>query len=244
MDLTHAKVLITGGSRGIGYATARLLLARGARVAIVARDPARLQQAAADLPGAVPLAGDVRREADVTQFVAAAIRAMGGLNVLVNNAGFGYIAPLAELQAVAFRRVWETNVLGAALCAREASRYFLAQRYGHIVNVGSTSATKANPGASPYVATKHALRGMTESWRGELRAHNIRVMLVNPSEVMTDFAAHRETPQGRQAITYTDAEQQTKLRAEEIATIIVDLLALDDRALVTEATVFATNPQR
>ena len=242
MQLKEAKVLVTGGNSGIGAAIARHLAAAGARVVVAGRNADTLG-AVAETDGITALRADVSREEEVVRLVSEAHAAMGGLNVLINNAGYGYGAPLLQLEAAPFRDVFAVNVLGAALCAREAARIFVEQRYGNIVNVASTAALKGSPNASPYVATKFALRGMTESWRAELRPYNVRVMLVNPSEVMTPFAARMERPDGPQKKHYSDQERATKLRADEIAHTVVSMLAMDDRGFITEATVFATNPQ-
>ena len=245
MQLSDVKALVTGGTSGIGLATAHALRRAGAGVVVAGRDPGRLERATA-ATGAFGVRADVRQEPDVTRMFNVARERLGGLDVLVNNAGFGYVAPLVDVDPARFEEVWRTNVLGAMLCAREAARHFAEQRRGAIVNVGSTSALRGAAGASPYAATKFALRGMTEAWRRELRGAGVRVMLVNPSEVMTSFAANRVGPDGEAggggAGGYSEAERLTKLRGEEIAQAIVGLIALDDRALVTEVEVWATNP--
>jgi 3-oxoacyl-[acyl-carrier protein] reductase len=243
MTISNAKVLITGGNSGIGMATASLLKEAGAQVVIAGRNREKLEEAARALHISF-VQGDVTNEKDVVKMIAEANQQMNGLNVLINNAGYGYIAPLIEIDPIQFEQVWRTNVYGAMLVAKEAIKIFIANNYGNIINIASTSAIKGNPNASPYAATKFALRGMTEAWRDELRPHNIRVMLVNPSEVMTSFASNRVNNKGERVDkAYTQNEQQTKLRGEEIAAVIKSLLQLDDRAFVTETTVFATNPK-
>ncbi len=241
MNIKDAKVLITGGNSGIGKATAKLLKDKGAQVIISGRNETTLQATAKELDIAY-IKADVTQENQVNLMVEKAKQKMGGLNVLVNNAGYGYISKLVDIEGDKFIDQFKTNILGATLCARESAKHFVAQEYGNIINIGSTSSLKGSPTASPYVATKFALRGMTESWRNELRPHNIRVMQVNPSEVMTGFADNRvdNNPNEKQ---YTEAEQQTKLRGEEIAHTITSLLEMDDRGFITEATVFATNPK-
>ena len=242
MQLKDAKVIITGGTSGIGLATAKLLKEEGASVTIAGRDQVKLDKAVKEL-GVYGIVADVTSEEDVERMVTEAERKMNGVNVLINNAGFGYIAPLLEVNAQLFEQVWKTNVLGATLSAKAAAKIFVKQNYGNIINIASTSALKGNATASPYAATKFALRGMTESWREELRKYNVRVMLVNPSEVMTSFAENRVTVTGQHAKQYTEKEQQSKLRGDEIAHTIKSLLSMDDRGFVTEVTVFATNPQ-
>ncbi|WP_109438445.1 MULTISPECIES: SDR family oxidoreductase [Aquimarina] len=241
MNIKDAKVLITGGNSGIGKATAKLLKEKGAKVIISGRNEATLQETANEL-NIDYIKADVTSETEVKQMVEAAKDKMDGLNVLVNNAGYGYISKLVDIEADKFTDQFKTNILGAALCAKESAKHFVTKEYGNIINIGSTSSLKGSPTASPYVATKFALRGMTESWRNELRPHNIRVMQVNPSEVMTSFADNRVD--NNQAVKqYTEVEQQTKLRGEEIAHTITSLLEMDDRGFITEATVFATNPK-
>lgn len=234
MKLENAKALVTGGSSGIGLATARLLREAGASVVISGRDQARLDRAAAEI-GATAIRADVSDEAQVEKLVAGAVEALGGYNVLVNNAGFGAFAPLVEQSAEDFRRVWETNVLGAMLVARESARHFARENYGNIVNIASTAGHRGFPNGTAYVATKFALSGMTECWRAELRRHNVRVMLVNPSEVLTEF--------GERAGHKKKEPNPTKLHAEDLGGLIVDLLAMEDRGFVTDATVWATNPR-
>jgi 3-oxoacyl-[acyl-carrier protein] reductase len=243
MNLSEAKVLITGGNSGIGLATAASLIEAGAQVVITGRDEAKLKAAAATL-GVHYIQGDVTDEADVVGMVVGANEKLGGLNVLINNAGYGYMASLTEIDPVQFEQVWRTNVLGAMLVAKQAAKLFKENDYGCIINIASTAALKGGANVSPYNATKFALRGMTEAWRDELRPHNIRVMLVNPSEVITNFASNRVDKDGNSVEkTYTENEHASKLRGEEIAAVIKSLIGLDDRTLITETTVFATNPK-
>ena len=233
MKLSDAKALVTGGSSGIGRDVARLLIDQGAKVAICGRNEARLREAAGAL-GVTALPGDVSVEADAVRMVREVIDAFGDYNVLVNNAGIGGFAPLLETTADGMRGVWEVNVLGATLVARESARHFVRRQYGNIINIGSTAGLRAGPGGSAYASTKFALRALTESWRAELRTHNVRVMLLNPSEVVTEFA-------GRTGDTQQD--NPSKLRPPELAHAVAAMLTMEDRGFIPELSVWATNPK-
>lgn len=233
MTLRDATVLVTGGTRGIGRAIAATLVGAGARVAVTGRDRARLAAAARDL-GARAIEADVSIEADVRRTMDEVLRAFGHLDVLVNNAGFGIFKPLVEMDRRDVEAVFATNVIGAMLMAREAAKHFIARGRGHLVNIGSTAALRGAPNGTAYYASKFALRGMTECWRAELRAHNIRVFLINPSEVQTGFgAAAGRAPK---------PENPTKLRGEEVAHMVKAVLEMDDRGFTPELAIFATNP--
>ncbi len=232
MKLEGAKALITGGSEGIGRAIAEAFVAKGAHVAITGRRADVLERAAAEI-GAEAIAGDVGEEADAVRTVATFVERHGRLDVLVNNAGIGYSAPLTEIDTERFLEVFRTNVTGAMLMGREAAKQFVRQGGGHLVNISSTSGVKGGRGGTAYSASKFALKGMTECWRDELRRHDVRVILVNPSEVLTDFAAKL----GRE-----QAASEKKLRPREIADAVVGVLEIDDRGFVPELSVFATNP--
>jgi 3-oxoacyl-[acyl-carrier protein] reductase len=164
---------------------------------------------------------------------AAVVETFGGIDILVNNAGFGRFAPLVEQDVESFEAVFRTNVTGAMVMAREAARHFVAQESGHLINVSSTSGVYGGKGATAYSGSKFALRGMTECWRAELRPHNVRVMLVNPSEVQTPFF---------EKLGRTQELSEKKLRPDEIAAAIVGALEIDDRGFIPELSVFATNP--
>ncbi len=232
MEFKGAKIILTGGSSGIGYATAKMLVEKGARVLITGRHRERLEKAAAEI-GAIPVVADVAKEEDVENTFRQAKEQLGGLDVLINNAGIGRRKSLDELEVQDFEDIYRVNVFGAAMMAKYAARIFKEQNKGHIVNIASTAAKKGYATGSVYCSSKFALRGMTECWQAELRPHNVRVILVNPSEVTTAFAQ----PDGQER-----PEQPNKLRSEEIAHTIVSTLAMDDRGFIPEVTVFATNP--
>jgi len=232
MQISGARALVTGGSEGIGYGIAQALIERGARVAIMARRAEPLERAAREL-GALAVAGDVSIEADAVRAVETVVAAFGGLDVLINNAGIGGFAPLVEMDLDRFQQVFAVNTTGTFLMAREAARHFVRQRSGHLVNISSTSGLRGGQGSTAYSGSKFALRGMTECWREELRRHDVRVMLVNPSEVMTEI--FRKWGEER-------ARSEKKLRPKEIAHSIVGALEIDDRGFIPELSVFATNP--
>jgi 3-oxoacyl-[acyl-carrier protein] reductase len=233
VDLKKAAVLVTGGSCGIGFETARLLRERGARVAICARHGDMLESAAKQL-GALPVVADVGKEEDVQHMIQAVVKEYDDYNVLINNAGFGAFAPLVDLTADEFFRVWQTNVLGAMLVARESAHHFIGRGYGNIVNIASTAAMRGFANGSAYCSSKFALHALTECWRAELRQHNIRVMQVNPSEVQTSFGAEESKP--------VKPQNDSKLVAADVGQLIVSMLEMEDRGFVTEATLWATNP--
>lgn len=234
MNLKGATALVTGGSSGIGLAIAKTLTEAGARVAITGRDEKRLAVAGKSA-GAQPIHADVAKEADVLRTYKELFQQVDHLDILVNNAGFGVSKPLVYMDLASFEQVFATNVSGAMLMAREAAKHFIERKSGNIVNIGSTAAVRGAANGTAYYGSKFALRGMTECWRAELRQHNIRVMLVNPSEVLTDFYASAGLAQNK--------ENPTKLRGSDIAHAVRSALEMDDRGFMTELTVFATNPK-
>jgi 3-oxoacyl-[acyl-carrier protein] reductase len=234
MNLKDATALVTGGSNGIGLAIARTLIEAGAQVAITGRGQERLIAAAAAI-GAHPIHADVTHEADVLRTYEELFQRFGHLDILVNNAGFGVIKPLVEMDLASVTQVFGTNVFGAMLMAREAARHFIERQRGHIINIGSTASVRGAANGTAYYGSKFALRGMTECWRAELRPHNVRVMLVNPSEVLTDFYATAGLVQSK--------KNPTKLHGDDIAHAVRSVLEMDDRGFTTELTVFATNPK-
>jgi 3-oxoacyl-[acyl-carrier protein] reductase len=233
VNLKGATVLITGGSSGIGFAIAKTLGDAGARIAITGRDERRLTEAATTLK-ALPIRADVSNEADVARTYKEVLSKFGHLDVLINNAGSGVFKTLVEMEKSKFDAVFATNVTGAMLMAREAAKHFIDRQSGNIVNICSTASLRGAANGTAYYASKFALRGMTECWRAELRKYNVRVFLVNPSEVLTNFGAAAGLPQ---------KENPTKLRGEDIAWMIKAALEMNDRGFTPELTVFATNPK-
>ena len=233
MNLKNSVALITGGSSGIGRAIAQSLVASGARVAITGRDERKLAETAREL-GVHPIHANVAVEADVERTYRDVLQKFGDLDILVNNAGSGVFKNLVDMGKKEFEDVFATNVTGAMLMAREAAKHFVKKQRGNIVNIASTAGLRGAPNGTAYYASKFALRGMTECWRAELRKYNIRVILVNPSEVVTNFFATAGLPQ---------KANETKLRGEDIAYVVKTMLEMDDRGFAPEVSIFATNPR-
>jgi len=233
MNLKNATALITGGSSGIGFAIAKSLIEAGSRVAITGRDEKRLYKAA-EVLNAVPIRADVADENDVLRTYREVFQAFGHLDILVNNAGSGVFKKLVDLDRASFENVFATNVTGAMLMGREAAKHFIQQNRGNIINVSSTAGLRGAANGTAYYGSKFALRGMTECWRAELRQYNIRVFLLNPSEVLTSFAA---------TAGFEQKDNPTKLLGEDIAHMVKAMLEMNDRGFTPELSIFATNPK-
>jgi 3-oxoacyl-[acyl-carrier protein] reductase len=233
MNVKDSIALVTGGSSGIGKATAQMLIAKGAKVIIVSRNADKVTSVANEI-GAFPIAADVSVPADVERIFHQLQEKFGRLDILINNAGIGQgWADLTEVQLTDMQQVYSVNVFGAMMVGQAAARIFKAQRSGNIINIGSTVSLKGYAKGTVYSSSKFALRGMTQCWQDELRPFNVRVTQMNPSEVTTAFGS-------KDGIERT--EVANKLRSEEIAHQICAVLEMDNRGFVPEVTVWATNP--
>ncbi|MDP8222068.1 MAG: SDR family oxidoreductase [Candidatus Lernaella stagnicola] len=179
MDYFRDKIaLVTGGSRGVGLATARELARRGAKVAITARGEERLRRSERELIDAgahvIAVPGDVGRWEDAQRMVEETLRAFGGLDILVNNAGVSMRGAFADLTPELCRRVVDTNLLGCIYTTRAAAASLTAAG-GHVVFVSSIAGLLGLPGASIYCATKAALATLAESLRLELAEAGVHI---------------------------------------------------------------------
>ena len=230
--LSGKKVLITGGSSGIGKATAKMLTSKGAIVCITGRDKHKLDNVASEL-NAIPIYLDVSKYNQIAVKTLDAFHSMGGLDVLINNAGIGEFSKLEDIKLNQFENIFATNVFGLTMLTQEVVKFFKTQQHGTVINIGSSASTKGFPSGSVYCASKFALRGLTECWRHELRRDNIRVILVNPSEVTTAFNNKKRIERD---------EEEKKLTPKEIAHAIVSAIKMDKRGFIPELNVWATNP--
>lgn len=207
MDFRGKRVLITGGARGIGRAIAQGFAARGAQVAIgYLSDHEAARASLAGLPGGphVSFAGDVSDPAFCETLVAKTVQDLGGLDVLVNNAGIFESHPLDKVDfstwQAAWRRTLDTNLIAAANLCYCAARHMIASGGGRIVNVSSRGAFRGEPESPAYGASKAGLNAMSQSLAQRLAPHNIFVGVVAPGFVETDMAAGSLAGEGGRAI--------------------------------------------
>ncbi|MBS1846310.1 MAG: SDR family oxidoreductase [Actinobacteria bacterium] len=188
--LSGKVVAITGGARGIGKATAEALVRRGARVAIGDVDLALAEQTAAGLGGgSVATRLDVSDRASFEAFLDEAERQLGPIDVVINNAGIMPTTPFVEESEDSFRRQIEINLIGVIHGTQLAMARMIPRDSGHIVNIASQAGKTGVPGIATYSATKHAVVGLSESVRGELRGRNVEISCVMPTVVNTELTA-------------------------------------------------------
>jgi len=196
-------VVITGASSGLGEATARALAKEGAAVVLGARRADRLESLVKEITGAggkaFALATDVTDRKQVQALVDAAVKKLGGIDVLVNNAGLMPNAPLERLKVDEWDRMIDVNIKGVLYGIAAALPYMKQQKSGHIVNVSSVAGHRVRPGNAVYAATKHAVRALSEGVRLEVKPYNIRTTVISPGAVATELVDHISEPDVREA---------------------------------------------
>ncbi|MFG1193037.1 SDR family NAD(P)-dependent oxidoreductase [Xanthobacter flavus] len=191
IDLKGRVAIITGGARGIGYATAQRMLASGAEVSLWDIDAARLEEAAAELAKAGTVSTEMVELTDETSVTAAAANVVakhGKIDILVNNAGItGGNGKTWELATDVWRRVIDVNLVGPFLTSKAVVPHLLANGWGRIVNVASIAGKEGNPNASHYSASKAGLIGLTKSLGKELAQSNVLVNCITPAAARTEI---------------------------------------------------------
>jgi 3-oxoacyl-[acyl-carrier protein] reductase len=190
IDLSGRTALVTGSTRGIGRAIAESLAAAGARVAIVGRDQARSEEAAGAISAeARGFVCDVSDPASVNTLIEAVERDFGAIDILVNNAGLTRDNILFRIKDEDWDAVIDTNLRGAFVAIRAASRGMMKRRWGRIINIASVVGLVGNKGQANYAASKAGLIGMTKSVAKELASRNVLVNVVAPGYIETDMTA-------------------------------------------------------
>jgi short-subunit dehydrogenase len=193
--LSDQVIVITGATSGIGLVTARMAAARGARLVLAARNEEALRQVVSEIEAAggeaTYVVADVGREADVRHIAETAIRHFGGFDTWVNDAGVSIYGRLVEISIEDQRRLFETNFWGVVYGSRIAVEY-LRRRGGALINIGSALSDRAIPLQGIYCASKHAVKGFTDSLRMELEEEGapISVTLIKPSAIDTPYKQH------------------------------------------------------
>lgn len=239
METLRGKVaLVTGGSRGIGLAIARALVADGVQVSVTGLSDAHLSAARVKIESAGPsavetLRADVRRAEDIERAIGATVGRFGGLDILINNAGVGVFAEVADMTSSQWSEVIDTNITGIFNACRAAIPHMRKRGGGSIINISSLAGTNPFVRGAAYCASKAAVNAFSEALMQEVRYDNIRVSCVAPGSVATEFA------QGDAA-----KGADWKVAPEEVAEVVVNLLRHPARSLPSRVEIRPTRPPK
>lgn len=233
--------LVTGGTRGIGRAIAKILLLEGAAVAICGQRQETVDRTVAELAAETAgkvrgKAADVRNDEQVAELFRFVDAELGSLDVLVNNAGVGVFKSVRDLSIDEWKRTMETNLYGAFYCSREALFRFGTKGGGSIVNIGSMAGANAFAGGAAYNASKFGLTGFTEAMMQDVRSENVRVSYIMPGSVATEFGGH--------AAPGEDHGADWKIWPQDVAEIVRMVLTMPARTLVSRVEVRPAKPKR
>ncbi len=237
--------VVTGASSGIGEATVRALSEAGASVALGARRADRLQALAERLDGPTYVHEvDVSDEEQARGFVKAAHDELGGLHILVNNAGVMLLGPVADADTEEWRRMIGVNLLGLLYCTHAALPLIEASGGGDVVNISSVAGRRADAGAAVYNMTKFGVHAFSEALRQEALHAGIRVTTVAPGFVETELQSHNTNPLVRRTMERAREQIGEVLRAEDIADAILHAVTRPPHVCVNEVVVRPTNQAR
>lgn len=237
--LQGKRALVTGASKGIGYAVAQALLAAGANVVICARDERRVSEAVQRLRANAPAAtitgdtADVSQREQVVKLFDSVDRQLGGLDILVNNAGIGLFHAVGELSPEDWDHVIGTNLSGAFYCSREAVQRFARSRGGSIINISSLAGRNPFAGGAAYNASKFGLNALSEATMLDHRYENVRVSYVMPGSVDTEFGGEA-----------SEHRSDWKIAPEDIAEIVLIILRMPERTLISRVEVRPSRPRK
>jgi 3-oxoacyl-[acyl-carrier protein] reductase len=246
MESLSGKVaVVTGGSRGIGFAIAQALVGQGVKVVITGRNDSHLDAARLKLESAGPAGGgagrgnvdvrraDMRKDAEVDQAIGAAVTRFGGLDILVNNAGVGIFANVSDMTPAHWAEVLETNLTGVFNACHAAIPHLRRRGGGFIVNISSLAGSNPFAGAAAYCASKAGLNAFSESLMQELRYDDIRVSCVAPGSVATGFSSG-DSSKGA----------DWKISPEEVADVVINLLRHNPRSLPSRVELRPSKPRK
>ena len=236
IPLTGRTCVVTGATRGIGRAIAKMLALQGAQVVICGRAQDAVNSAVRELEhetgGKVKgKAADVKNHEEVGELFQFVDACFGGLDVLVNNAGIGVFRPVHELTLEEWKACIDTNLTGAFFCSREALFRFVTRGGGYIVNIGSLAGANAFAGGAAYNASKFGLTGFTEAMMQDVRSENVRVSYIMPGSVATGFGGQSQD---------RDHGSDWKIWPEDVAEVVRTLLTMPVRTLVSRVEIRPT----
>ncbi len=235
--LEGRTALVTGGSKGIGYGIASALVGAGAAVAISARTEEEVRDAAGRLteqgPGrAVGIRADVRSRSEVGEMVSRTVDELGGLDVLINNAGVGHFGAVGEIPVEKWDQVIETNLSGVFYCCHEALPHLRKSGDAWIINIASLAGKNPFAGGAAYNASKFGLVGFSEALMMDVRHDGIRVNYIMPGSVSSYFGGG------------SPGEDEWKIQPEDIGKMVLDLLAYPKRTLASRIEVRPSTPPK
>ena len=237
MELKNKKAIITGGSRGLGKATAIAFANLGIDIAITGRNEEKLKETVSELKtlgvNVFYELFDVGNYEEVKVGIKNCISNLGTVDILVNNAGIAAFGSFTEMEISVWEKIIQTNVLGMYYVTKEVLPYLIDKNEGDIINVASTAGLNGNANVSAYSASKFAVIGLSESLMKEVRKNNIRVNTLTPSTIASDMALE---------LGITDGNPEKVLQPEDFAQLIVAGLQLPRRAMMANASLWSTNP--
>jgi len=237
-DLTGKVAIVTGGSKGIGRAIAEALVKEGVNVCISARsrqeiDEAVLAMRSFDKGKATGVVADVCNYSQVKALFELVEAQLGGLDILINNAGIGIFQTVEEMSVEDFRSIMETNLFGVFYCCHEAIPRMNLRGGGYIVNMSSLAGTNAHPRMAAYNASKFGLNGFSEALMQEVRHDNIKVSYIMPGSVNTEFGGDE-----------ADESKSWQLQPSDVAEVVIGLLKDDARSLVSRVEIRPSKPPK
>lgn len=236
-ELKGKNAVITGGGRGLGKAVAIALANEGVNIGISGRNEDHLKSTVEELKNigvnATYAVFSVDNESEVITGIESLAKGLGGIDILINNAGIGDFGKLNEMSTQVWEQVMKTNLFGVYYTAKAVYPYLKEKGQGDIINVASTAGLKGGPNMSAYGASKAAVISLSQSMMAEWRKDDIRVVTLTPSTIASDMSI-----QGG----LTDGNPEKVLQPEDFAEWVRDILKMNRRALIANASIFSNNP--